>query len=85
MTDIHMMLKKQRAFFNSGQTKEVSFRIKQLKLLKHAIVRNEDKILQALHQDLRKSPYEGYLTEVGIVREEIGFMAKKLGAWARPK
>ncbi|MFZ2807852.1 MAG: aldehyde dehydrogenase [Desulfosalsimonadaceae bacterium] len=85
MTEIHMVLKNQQAFFNSGQTKEVSFRIKQLKLLKHAIVRNEEKILQALHEDLGKSPYEGYLTEVGIVREEIGYMAKKVGAWATPK
>ncbi len=85
MTEIHAVLKNQRAFFNSGQTKEISFRIKQLGLLKHAVVQNENKILKALYQDLGKSPYEAYLTEVGIVREEIGHIAGKVRAWARPK
>ncbi len=80
-----MMMEKQRSFYNSGQTKDISFRIKQLKILKHAIEENEGKILNALYQDLRKSPYEAYLTEVGIVLDEIGHMVKKVAKWSRPK
>ncbi len=85
MTEIRTMMKNQRAFFNSGQTKDIAFRVKQLKILKHAIEENEGKILQALHEDLRKAPYEAYLTEVGIVLDEIGHMIKKVQKWARPK
>jgi aldehyde dehydrogenase (NAD+) len=85
MTEIQTMMENQRAFYNSGQTKDISFRIKQLKILKHAIEENEEKILHALHEDLRKSPYEAYLTEVGIVRDELRHMVKKVQKWARPK
>jgi len=85
MAEIRSMMANQRAFFKSGQTKDIAFRIKQLRILKHAIEKNEDKILPALYEDLRKSPYEAYLTEVGIVRDEIRHMIKKVGKWARPK
>jgi aldehyde dehydrogenase (NAD+) len=68
MTEIRSMMENQRAFYNAGQTKEISCRVRQLKILKHAIEENEKLILDALHEDLRKSPYEAYLTEVGIVR-----------------
>ncbi len=85
MTEIQAMMENQRAFYNSGQTKDISFRIKQLNILKHAIEENEEKIFQALHEDLRKSPYEAYLTEVGIVRDELRHMVKKVQKWARPK
>ena len=85
MTEIRTIMENQRSFFNSGQTKDISFRIKQLKILKHAIEENEEKILHALHEDLQKSPYEAYLTEVGIVRDEIRHMVKKVSKWSRPK
>lgn len=83
MAEIRSMMANQRAFFKSGQTKDIAFRIKQLKILKHAIEENEEKILPALYEDLRKSPYEAYLTEVGIVRDEIRHMVKKVRKWAR--
>lgn len=85
MTEIRTMMEKQRAFFNSGQTKELSFRIRQLQMLAHAIEENEEKILQALYADLRKAPYEAYLTEVGIVREDIRRMVNKVRKWSRPR
>lgn len=85
MTEIRTMMEHQRAFFAAGQTRKLSFRVHQLRMLAHAIEENEDRILQALHADLRKSPYEAYLTEVGMVREDIRFMLKKVRQWARPR
>ena len=85
MTEIRTMMENQRAYFAAGQTKELSFRIRQLNMLAHAIEENEEKILQALYADLRKSPYEAYLTEVGIVRDEIRHMVKKVRKWAQPR
>lgn len=85
MTEIRSMMENQRAFYNAGQTKEISFRVRHLKILKHAIEENEKRILDALHEDLRKSPYEAYLTEVGIVRDEIRHTIKKVRKWSRVK
>jgi aldehyde dehydrogenase (NAD+) len=85
MTEIRSMMENHRMFFSSGQTKKTAFRIKQLKILKHAVEENESRILDALNADLRKSPYEAYLTEVGIVKDELRHMIKKVGKWARPR
>jgi len=49
------------------------------------ICRNEKLILAALHRDLGKAPFEGYATEIGIVKEEIKFTLKHLDQWAKSK
>lgn len=85
MSDIQTILEKQRAYFASGSTKALPFRRKRLNLLKQAIKENEDRLLAALRQDLNKSPFEAYATEIGIVLEEIGFVLHHLKQWASPK
>jgi aldehyde dehydrogenase (NAD+) len=85
MTDIPFLLNSQKAFFMTGQTKDVEFRRAQLNTLQSVIGVNQDKILDALKQDLSKSAYEGYLTEVGIARDEIRFAKKHLANWAKPR
>ena len=78
MKEIQSIVKEQKAFFNTGQTKDAGFRKTQLGILQKAIGENRVKILAALQQDLSKSAYEGYLTEVGIVLDEIRFIKKHL-------
>ncbi len=85
MTDISELFRGQREFFLSGRTRDISFRVKQLRLLQHAIIQNEEKILAALHQDLKKTRYEGYLTEVGLARDEVRHMIRNTRRWARPR
>lgn len=75
----------QTAYFRSGATLPVGFRIHQLRRLKEAILQNESRIMDALWKDLRKSPFEAYATEIGIVLEEIGLHLRKLKTWAKPK
>ena len=41
--------------------------------------------LAALEADLGKPSFEGYMTELGLVREELRFHLKHLGRWARPR
>jgi aldehyde dehydrogenase (NAD+) len=72
----------QRAFFSTQQTKNVDFRLKQLRILKKAILNNQEKIEQALWDDLHKSPEEAYLTEISIVLGEINNHIKHLKDWA---
>jgi aldehyde dehydrogenase (NAD+) len=85
MHDIESLLEEQRAFFNTGQTKAVGFRAAQLKTLRRAVVENQERILDALARDLSKSACEAYLTEVGIVLDEIRFAQKHLKRWSRPE
>lgn len=79
------IISRQREYFKSGATLDMEFRRGQLMNLKHMIEYNESKILEALRADLGKSDMEGYLTEVGFVLNELDYMIKKLGSFARPK
>jgi len=85
MEEIQSIVKGQKAFFNTGQTKDAGFRKAQLDTLQKAIRENRLKILDALQQDLSKSAYEGYLTEVGIVLDEIRFIKKHLFKWTKAR
>lgn len=75
----------QRAFFSTQQTKDISFRLVQLRKLKKVILQNEKEIEQALWVDLHKSPEEAYLTEISIVLGEIENHIKHLKKWSKPK
>jgi aldehyde dehydrogenase (NAD+) len=78
-------IESQRFFFSTNQTKNINFRLKQLKKLKQAIVKYQTKIEDALWIDLHKSPEEAYLTEISIVTGEINNHIKHLKAWAKTK
>jgi aldehyde dehydrogenase (NAD+) len=83
--DIIRLLDRQRYFFDSGRTKDIAFRKEKLETLHTILGENEKKVLDALGHDLSKSAYEGYMTEFGIVLEEIRFVKKHLSKWARPR
>ena len=85
MTDIKSIVTRQKAFFDTGRTRDLAFRQSQLVTLRQVIIGNRSKILAALQQDLSKSAYEGYLTEVGIGLDEIRFVKKRLAKWAKPR
>lgn len=72
-------------FFDSGQTLDLDFRLQALKQLYQAIKKSQDAILQALREDLNKSPHEGFMTELGLVLGEITAMIKHLKKWAKPR
>jgi aldehyde dehydrogenase (NAD+) len=75
----------QKNFFKSHQSKNIPFRIEQLKALKLAIISREKLITEALWHDLHKSYEEAYLTEISLVIQEINYHIKKLKNWAKPK
>lgn len=85
MMEYKSMLHKQRAYFQTGDTKNVEFRIRQLKKLYQWITVHEQEIMDALYMDLNKSNFEAYATEIGIVKEEIRYTLKNLRKWAAPK
>lgn len=78
-------IESQRKFFYSNQTKDIGFRLEQLRKLKRAISNNRQKIERALWTDLHKSPEEAYLTEISVVTQEIDNHIKHIRKWAKPK
>lgn len=77
------IIQKQKDFFNTGKTKSITFRLNALNKLRKVIVSNEFKILEALKKDLNKSQFESYMTEIGIVLDEIRYFIKHTPEWAK--
>lgn len=82
---ITSIFNKQISYFSSGQTRNVNVRIKNLKLLRAAILTYENEIADALFKDLGKSRFESYATETGFILAEIRYHIKHLKCWAKPK
>ena len=82
---IQRIAEKQKAYFRSGATFDLSFRKQMLKKLLNAMNKWESRICDALWTDLHKSYEEAYLTEISIVTGEIRNHIKNLGKWAARK
>ncbi len=83
MDDIHDLVTKQREFFKTKVTFDINYRLRALKTLKRMLLDNEEIIEQALVKDLNKTPFEGYLTDIGPCIVEINETIKGLRKWAR--
>ena len=83
--EIHAIVKKQRAYFYTGATLNVDFRLAALKKLKTAIQKRQDEIHAAIQADLGKSAFESYMCETGLTLSEISYMLKHTRSFAREK
>ena len=79
------LIEKQRDFFNEGHTKEFEFRMSMLQKLRSAIKSNEGLFYDAMKRDMNKCPTEVYMTETGMVLEEISFHLRHLSKWMKDK
>lgn len=79
------LIQKQKHFYKSGITRPLAYRLEQLKKLRDALTANEKRIIEALNNDLNKSEFEAFSTEIGIVYEELAFTLKHLRRWMAPK
>ena len=73
-----------RATFETGRTRSIEFRLKQLRSLLRMYEENNDKILEALKRDMRKSELEGYLYEVDLMKNDCRGAIRSLKDWAKP-
>jgi len=85
MHDYAELVSKQKVFFAKGNTMDIQLRRESLKKLRRLIQDHEQDFLSCLKQDLNKSEFESYLTEVGIVLSELSFLEKNLEKWAKPR
>ena len=82
---INEVFQKQRKFFNSFKTRELKFRIKQLKTLHHALLTYEERISEAMYTDLKRSRPLTFYSEIGLSLKGISMTINNLKKWARPK
>jgi aldehyde dehydrogenase (NAD+) len=64
-------VEKQRAFYNTGATRPLSFRKEQLRKMYYMLKDNEDEWCQSLNADLGKSRQEAIMAELQITLTDI--------------
>lgn len=79
------IIKLQKSFFLSHQTKSILFRKEQLKKFKKVLKENESLLYEAIDKDFGKSVYETYETELSIIYHEINLAIKKVKNWSMPR
>ena len=84
MTDI-ASLGTMREYFKTGVTKTYPFRKEQLTKLKKAILAHEQDLYDALYADLKRSPEETWVTEIGFVLSELNAALRDLHSWMQPQ
>jgi aldehyde dehydrogenase (NAD+) len=81
--DINDLACRQREYFKSNITRNISFRAKQLGKLKKLLAANESQLLNAIYADLKKSPYNTITTELSLILGEINHSLKCLPGWTK--
>jgi aldehyde dehydrogenase (NAD+) len=83
--NIEEIVRNQRTFYTKGETRDVSFRINALQKLRAMLLASEPKIYAALKSDLNKSEFEAYMSELGMVLDELRFLISHTRQWAAKK
>ena len=76
---------KQHTFFNTNKTKDVNFRIAQLKKIKALLKENEAALYKAIYEDFGKSEFETYASELSLIYHEINIFIKNIKTWSKRK
>lgn len=74
-----------RRYYDSGVTRNYTFRKEQLLKFRNAIRKYEEQLHEALYTDLKKSPEECWVTETGFLTSEISAAIKALKQWMQPE
>ncbi|MFJ5280895.1 aldehyde dehydrogenase family protein [Streptomyces parvulus] len=83
--DIPETVARLRDTFDSGVTRPVAWRRRQLQALRRMLLDHASAIEEALYDDLRKGRTESHLTEIGGVLAETEHALRHLGRWTRPR
>lgn len=80
---MYQLVSKQRKFFNTHATKDLKFRLEQLKKLENILKANENLIYEGIYQDFKKSEFETFISELALIYHDIKDARKNLKKWAR--
>lgn len=79
------LLQKQRDFFATQRTKDISFRKQVLKRLQKEIIAREDDIAEAIYSDFKKPRFETFAAETQFVLAELKYVLKNIRYWSDPE
>ena len=79
------LLEKMNALYHTGRTRNTDFRKMMLRKLKKNIKKYEKEIENALYKDLGKSPAEAYITDIGMVYQNIDYFISNLESFSKKK
>lgn len=79
------LLEQQQAFFKSNATRDIAWRVQQLKQVKQLVIDNEAALLKALETDLQKPAQEAWITELSYITGDVDHVLKHLKKWAKPR
>jgi len=82
---MEQIISEQRKFFNTNATKDIGFRIQQLKKLKSVLKENEQLFYKSIYSDFKKSEFDTYTSELSLLYEEINEAIKKVKSWSKVK
>ncbi|KAG9132285.1 hypothetical protein Leryth_012961 [Lithospermum erythrorhizon] len=69
----------------SGRTRGIAWRKSQLRAILNLLNENENRIFEALHEDLGKHPAEAFRDEVGVLIKSVNHALSNIEKWAAPK
>lgn len=81
---IKEVFEKQKDFFGTQATKEITFRKRQLQNFRKVFASYTDAICEAVNIDLGKSRAEAEYVEVQIILDELDDMIENMEEWAKP-
>lgn len=83
--DFTELVERQRTYFRSGATRSAAFRVAMLQKLQAGLRQREEELNAALKADMNKAPSEVYMTETGLVLEELRFHIRHVEGWMRER
>ena len=84
-TSARALLDAQKTYFATGATRPLEFRLRQLQALYKALERHAPELEAALKEDLGKSRFESYTSEIGMVLAGISHIRRHLARWMKPR
>jgi len=84
MADPSIVVASTRKAFNSGKSRDISWRLQQLQRMLDMLEENAQQFRQALEKDLKKSFFEADLMEMMVLKNEIYTAQKNLYYWMKP-
>ena len=85
MESITKLLQSQREFFDTHQTKPLSFRKQQLRVLLDLLIKHENEFTNAIQKDFSKPELETFVSETGYLINEIKHTLSNIENWATPR
>jgi acyl-CoA reductase-like NAD-dependent aldehyde dehydrogenase len=82
--EIGQRLARHRAYFQSGKTRPVEWREKQLAAIKAMVTERADVFYDALWKDLRRNKVDAAVADLNAIADEADYARRRVRRWMKP-